>query len=105
MACNSHGHPAIGRSCSIDYLAPAYAGEAVTATAAERSAVGRGAIYDVAVTRDADGQLLTELRAHSPQLAARPSARPEAVPGTSAELRTLRGRADGPVPGRRPGRC
>ncbi len=76
MACNSHGHPAIGRSCSIEYLAPAYAGEAVTATAAERSAVGRGAIYDVAVTRDADGQLLAELRAHSRQLTATPISTP-----------------------------
>ena len=73
MACNSHGHPAIGRSCSIEHLAPAFAGEAVTATAVERSAVGRGAIHDVAVTRDADGQLLAELRAHSRQLAGRPA--------------------------------
>jgi acyl-CoA thioesterase len=68
MACNSLGHPAIGRSCSIEYLAPAFADEALTATAVERSAVGRGAIYDVAVTRDADGHLLAELRAHSRRL-------------------------------------
>ncbi len=73
MACNSHGHPAIGRSCSIEYLAPAFAGDAVTATAVERTVVGRGAIYDVAVTRDADGQLLAELRAHSRQLKAPPT--------------------------------
>jgi len=33
------------------------------------SAVGRGASYDVAVTRDQDGQLLAELRAHSRHLA------------------------------------
>ena len=46
------------------------AGEAVTATAVECSVVGRGAIYDVAVTRDADGQLLAELRAHSRRLTA-----------------------------------
>jgi acyl-CoA thioesterase len=73
MACNSHGHPAVGRSCSIEYLAPAFAGEAVTATAVERAVVGRGGIYDVAVTRDADGQLLAELRGHSRQLTAAPS--------------------------------
>jgi acyl-CoA thioesterase len=72
MACNSHEHMAIGRSCCIEYLAPAFRGQAVTATAVERSAVGRGAIYDVAVTRDADGQLLAELRAHSRQLAGKP---------------------------------
>ena len=73
MACNSHGHPAVGRSCSIEYLAPAFAGDAVTATAVERSVVGRGGIYDVAVTREADGQLLAELRGHSRQLAAPPT--------------------------------
>ena len=65
LACNSHGHSAVGRSCSIEYLAPAEAGYAVTATAVERSAAGRGAIYDVAVTRDRDGRLLAELRGHS----------------------------------------
>lgn len=65
LACNSHGRPAVGRSCSIEYLAPAEGGDAVTARAVERSAVGRGAIYDVAVTRDADGRLLAEMRGHS----------------------------------------
>jgi acyl-CoA thioesterase len=72
MACTSHGNPVSGRSCSIEYPAPASPGDAVTATAVERSAVGRGAIYDVAVTRDADGRLLAELRAHSRQLTPRP---------------------------------
>jgi acyl-CoA thioesterase len=65
MACNSHGQPAVGRSCSIEYLAPAYSGDTLTATAVERSVVGRGGIYDVAVTRDADGRLLAEMRGHS----------------------------------------
>jgi acyl-CoA thioesterase len=73
MACNSYGHPTVARSCSIEYLAPAFAGEAVTATAVERSVVGRSGIYDVAVTRDADGRLLAELRGHSRQLTAPPA--------------------------------
>jgi acyl-CoA thioesterase len=73
MACNSHGHPAVGRSCSIEYLAPAFAGEAISATAVERAVVGRGGIYDVAVTRDADGRLLAELRGHSRQLPVPPT--------------------------------
>ncbi len=73
MACNSHGHPAVGRSCSIEYLAPAFVGEAVSATAIERSVVGRGGIYDVAVTRDQDGRLLAELRGHSRQLTVPPA--------------------------------
>ncbi|MCF6743067.1 hydroxyphenylacetyl-CoA thioesterase PaaI [Blastococcus sp. KM273128] len=65
MACNSHGPAAVARSCGIEYLAPARAGDAVTATAVERSVAGRGGIYDVAVTRDADGLLLAEMRGHS----------------------------------------
>ena len=73
MACNSHGYPAVGRSCTIEYLAPAFAGEAVTATAVERAVVGRDGIYDVAVTRDADAQLLAELRGHSRRLKAPPT--------------------------------
>jgi acyl-CoA thioesterase len=72
MACNSHGHRAVGRSCKIEYLAPAFSGETVTASAVERAVVGRGGIYDAAVTRDADGQLLAELRGHSRQLTAPP---------------------------------
>jgi acyl-CoA thioesterase len=74
MACNSHGPAAVARSCSIEFLAPAYAGEDVTATAVERSVVGRGGIYDVAVTRDADGQLLAEMRGHSRQISGPPVA-------------------------------
>lgn len=65
MACNSHGPPAVGRSCSIEYLAPAAAGDEVTATAVERSVVGRTGIYDIAIVRNADGQLLAEMRGHS----------------------------------------
>ncbi len=72
MACNSHGPAAVGRSCSIEYLAPAFAGDVVTAAAVERSMVGRGGIYDVAITRDADGALLAEMRGHSRQLTTRP---------------------------------
>ena len=74
MACNSHGYRAVGRSCSIEYLAPAFAGNAITATAVERTVVGRGGIYDVAVTRDDDGRLLAELRGHSRQVQGRPTA-------------------------------
>ena len=62
MACNSHGTPAVGRSCSIEYLSPAASGDAITASAVERSIVGRTRIYDISVVRDADGQLLPEMR-------------------------------------------
>jgi acyl-CoA thioesterase len=65
LACNSHGYPAVGRSCHIEYLAAAFVGDALTATAVERSVVGRNGIYDITVTRDADDALLAEMRGHS----------------------------------------
>jgi acyl-CoA thioesterase len=72
MACNSHGHLAIGRSCAIEYLAPAFPGDALSAQAVERAHEGRTGIYDVAVHRDSDAALLAELRAVSRELPARP---------------------------------
>ncbi|MDQ3874119.1 MAG: hydroxyphenylacetyl-CoA thioesterase PaaI [Actinomycetota bacterium] len=72
MACNSHGHVAIGRSCAIEYLAPAFPGDALSAHAVERAREGRTGIYDVAVRRDSDKALVAELRAVSRVLPARP---------------------------------
>jgi acyl-CoA thioesterase len=71
MACNSHGHLSIGRSCAIEYLASAFPGDALSAHAVERAREGRTGIYDVAVRRDSDGALLAELRAVSRHLPAR----------------------------------
>ncbi len=76
MACNSHPHAAIGRSCAIEYLAPAFAGDELIATAIERALEGRTGIYDVAVRRAADNALLAELRGHSRTIAGPPQPRP-----------------------------
>jgi acyl-CoA thioesterase len=72
MACNSHGHLAIGRSCAIEYLAPAFPGDVLSAQAVERTRAGRTGLYDVAVRRGSDMALLAELRAVSRELPARP---------------------------------
>ncbi len=72
MACNSHGDVAVARSCAIEYLAPAFPGDAVSAHAMERALEGRTGIYDVAVRRDSDKVLLAELRGVSRVLPARP---------------------------------
>ena len=61
MACNAHGHLAIGRSCAIEYLAPAFPGDALSAYAVERLREGRTGIYDVAVRRDSDEALLADI--------------------------------------------
>lgn len=76
MACNSHGHLAIGRSCAIEYLAPAFPSDTLVASAVERAREGRTGIYDVAVRRESDGALLAELRAVSRELRAAPGAAP-----------------------------
>lgn len=68
MACNSHGRPTVARSCQIEYVAMASAGDALTARATERMRVGRAGIYDVAVVREADGALIAELRGNSREL-------------------------------------
>lgn len=72
-ACNSYGYVAVGRSCAIEYLAPAFPGDVLTAHAIERARAGRTGIYDVAVRRRADGQLLAELRGVSRALPERPA--------------------------------
>lgn len=73
MACNSFGHPAVGRSCSIEFLRPAFEGDELVATAAERSRDGRTAVYDVTVRRAADQAVLAEMRAVSRMVPDRPA--------------------------------
>lgn len=73
MACNSHAHMAIGRTCTIEYLAPSFEGEELVAVATERALEGRNGIYDVSVRRASDGVLLAEMRAHSRVLPIRPA--------------------------------
>ena len=67
---------AIGRSCAIEYVAPAFPGETVVASAVERARQGRTRIYDVGVRRASDGALLAELRAVSRELRAAPGVAP-----------------------------
>jgi acyl-CoA thioesterase len=88
MACNSHGHLAIGRSCAIEYLAAAFPGDALTARAVERASKGFTGIYDVTVRRASDGALLAELRAVSRLLATRPKPAAEAGGRGPADLTT-----------------
>lgn len=72
MACNSHGQLSIGRSCQVEYFAPALPGDVLTAEAREHTLEGRTGIYDVTVRRQSDGALLAELRATSSTLPGSP---------------------------------
>jgi acyl-CoA thioesterase len=50
-ACNSHGPVTVAAGADIDFVAPAYGGDVLVATAAERTRFGRSGIYDVSIRR------------------------------------------------------
>lgn len=64
FACNTVDQRSVGQQAAITYLAPARAGDRLTATAIERARPGRSGLYDVTVT-GADGTVIAEFRGHS----------------------------------------
>jgi acyl-CoA thioesterase len=66
IACNTYPDGlSVARSGSIEFVRPAVEGDELVATATERSRTGRDGIYDVSVTRRADGTVVAEMRGHS----------------------------------------
>ena len=63
-ACNTHNQRAVSASCSIDYLAPAFIGDVLRATATEVVRSGRRGIYDVTVANQ-DGATVALFRGHA----------------------------------------
>jgi acyl-CoA thioesterase len=64
FACNSYNQRVVAQMASITFLAPAFEGDRLTATAREVSRRGRGGIYDIRVTNQA-GEQIAEFRGHS----------------------------------------
>jgi acyl-CoA thioesterase len=64
FACNSYNQRTVAQHCSITFIAPAFLGDRLTATAKEASRVGRGGIYDIKVTNQR-GEHIAEFRGHS----------------------------------------
>jgi acyl-CoA thioesterase len=62
-ACNSHGPVTVAAGADIDFVAPAYEGDALVATARERTRFGRSGIYDVSVLRG--DEVIAEFRGRS----------------------------------------
>jgi len=62
-ACNSHGPVTVAAGADIDFVAPAYEGDVLVATARERIRFGRSGIYDVSVLRGDD--VIAEFRGRS----------------------------------------
>lgn len=63
-ACNTHNQRAVSASCSIDYLAPAYIGDLLTADASEVVRSGRRGIYDVRIINQ-HGETVALFRGHA----------------------------------------
>jgi acyl-CoA thioesterase len=62
-ACNSHGPVTVAAAADIDFVAPAYEGDVLVASATERTRFGRSGIYDVSVLRG--DQVIAEVRGRS----------------------------------------
>ena len=57
LACNSYNEATVAIGCSIDYIAPAHAGDTLTADCVEQSRSGRTGNYDVRIENQL-GQLI-----------------------------------------------
>ena len=68
-ACNSHGPVTVAAGGDIDFVASAYEGDVLEATAQERARFGRSGIYDVTVRRGSE--LIAEFRGRSRTLRTR----------------------------------
>jgi len=64
FACNSRNAATVASGCTIDYLAPGFEGDVLTAQATEYSLAGRTGVYDVQVT-DQDGKRIAIFRGRS----------------------------------------
>ncbi len=64
FACNSRNLNTVAAGCTIDFLAPGFEGDVLTAHAQERSLAGRTGIYDVTVTNQ-NGKSLALFRGRS----------------------------------------
>jgi acyl-CoA thioesterase len=64
FACNTYNQHTVAQHGAITFIAPAYAGERLTARAREICREGRGGIYDVSIANPA-GKTIAGFRGHS----------------------------------------
>lgn len=64
FACNSRNLVTVASGCSIDFLAPAFQDDVLTATACEYSRAGRTGVYDVHISNQ-DGKRIAVFRGRS----------------------------------------
>lgn len=63
-ACNSQNVVTVASGCSIEYLAPAFPGDVLTAKATYQGGRGRQGIYDIMITNQ-DDKLIATFRGKS----------------------------------------
>ncbi|MGB0468590.1 MAG: hydroxyphenylacetyl-CoA thioesterase PaaI [Pontibacterium sp.] len=66
-ACNSYNKVTVASGCTIDFTAPGFEGDVLTAEAKERARKGRTGIYDITVTNQ-KGEELALFRGKSHQI-------------------------------------
>ena len=64
FACNSHNQRAVAAGASIEFLAPAFLGDRLTAEGMEQARAGRSGVYDMKV-RNQKGALIALFRGKS----------------------------------------
>lgn len=64
FACNSHNQRAVAAGASIDFLAPAFLGDVLTAEGLEQALKGRTGVYDMKVSNQ-KGELIALFRGKS----------------------------------------
>lgn len=64
FACNTYNQRTVAQHCLVTYIAPAFKGDRLTATAREVSRRGRAGIYDIRITNQ-EGEHVAEFRGHS----------------------------------------
>jgi acyl-CoA thioesterase len=67
FACNSYNVRTVAAGCVIDFMAPAYENDQLTAEAVEQAIAGRSGVYDVAVSNQ-NGQRIALFRGRSRQI-------------------------------------
>lgn len=79
-ACNTHGPVTVAAGAEVSFVAPAFEGDVLTATATERTRYGRSGIYDVTIRRGHD--VIAEFRGRSRTIGRSPAAT-ESLPAES----------------------
>ena len=64
FACNSHNQRAVAAGASIEFLAPAFLGDVLTAEGVEQALKGRTGVYDMKVSNQ-KGELIALFRGKS----------------------------------------